>query len=764
MGSLPKAPRGFDVPAHPYTSAAEISAAVQAGRSTDHWIKPDEILGAVRQLILPANRIPHLEAMMSVPAGEVRVDELVRYLEAVREAWPTMAVATFVDGAVLQLLKTRLPELSEFLIWGETHTALDRAVQLSSNRVACLKPMIEGIATGLNLLSAATLYEICGHMAPLFSADDVAQALFPYLQRLLGDVDQEKVQTFDGIDIPSSSTDALARYLFALLSDIEIATRWRAAHCLRRLVRYGDKTVLKATLELWQRKADPSFRFAKAPFYSQAARLWLMICLARLAKEAPGSVAPHVDLIVAALQDQDYPHPAVRSFAQDALRAMESAGVVKLTPKQREVVDTANTSSIPKAVRPWVATAHSKQPEKKPRFDFNFMDTIRYWFEPALNVFAEISLDELRNEAEHWIVDRWKVDPKFSTWRDEPRQKRLREQDWNLRSNDHGNHPAIEDYRTYLEWYSLECAIGSLMASHALAISRYDDSEVDEFQRRLKWQKLSEQPYWLADLLSPKPCETRFWTTPPAGEEWQSTAEDLDFVRELMRGESPSHLVLSSWHRTFSDDFDWGASVSSALVEPVNAMALVRALQTAEEPMDYKLPDGADYEDDRFDIAEPEFKLSSCLQAIDNDGGIDEKDPLCFETSRTQVMPAKMTAPQLMLSDRTVSWPSKDGVTYSYERWKSQRDINGEYQGAAIKTEGHRLFADVTQVLKYLQTSGRDLILEVRISRKRGGRHQVRKEEKHLELEGRFDGVILLRADGTIHTMDGCLGAWPISS
>jgi len=502
---------------------------------------------------------------------------------------------------------------------------------------------------------------------------------------------------------------------------------------------------------------------ADAPFYWQAARLWMMVCLARLATEAPQSVAPFVDLMIAALKDKDFPHPALRSYAQDALRALQTAGIVVLSPQQQDAADSANTSMLPKTKRPWNGSFSSDHLNGGKRFDFNPLDTIPYWFQPALGVFADVSLDELRSEAERWILDCWRVDPKFSSWGDEPRQKRLPERSWDLRSNDHGRHPIIEDYRTYLEWYSLQCSVGSLMASRPLATSRYDDSDDDEFEERLQWQKLTEPPYWLADVLSPKPLESRFWISPPEGDKWQTSVEDVDFIRELMRGESSTDIVVSSWHRTLSDNFDWSVSMSSSLVEPANALALVRALQTADEPMDWKLPDAADHDDDRFEIREPGFRLESWLQSMDGDGRFDDTDPLCFDTDRTRTSPAGMKASRVVRADRIISWPAKDGVVYNYERWENRRDTKEEYRGMAIKTDGHRLFADVPQVLEHLSRLDRDLIVEVRISRKRGGnRYQIRKEEEHLKLEGRFDAVILLKRDGSVHTADGCLGTWPI--
>jgi hypothetical protein len=753
----------FVIASHAYTSASEIAEALVDNKKGDRWIRPEDVLSAIRKLVTPANRILHLDAVMLVAGAELSADVLVRHFEAARADWPTLATQEFIDNATKHLLKERLPELSGFLVWGERRTSIDRAIELNSNPATCLKPMIEGVAAGLDSLSAATLYEICGRMAPLFAPQDLSKALVPYLDRLLAQLDTNGISRFDGTDIPVSSTKALGRYLFSLLSDIEIATRWRAAHCLRRFVRYGDYTVLNATVGLWHRTVDRSFRLAEAPFYWQAARLWLMICLARLATEAPQSVVPFVDLMVASLKDQDFPHPALRSYAQDAVKALQSAGIIVLNSQQQEAVESVNTSTLPRTKRPWESTSSANGPKRERRFDFNPIDTIPYWFQPALSVFADVSLDELRSEAESWIIDRWRVDPKASSWKEEPRQKRLPERSWDLRSNDHGRHPAIEDYRTYLEWYSLQCSVGSLMASRPLATSRYDDSEEDEFEERIQWQKLTEPPYWLSDLVSPKPLESRFWTSPPEGEEWQTSIEDIDFIRELTRGNSPKDIVVSCWQEARSDNFEWSASVSSSLVEPDNSLALVRALQSADEPMDWKLPDAGDHDEDRFEIEEPGFRLESWLQSLDGEGRFDDTDPLCFDTDRTRTLPAGLKESRTVKPDRVVTWPAKDGVVYSYERWKNKRDTKEEYRGVAIKTDGHRLFAEASQVFEYLSRMDRDLIVEVRISRKRGGnRYQIRKEEEHLKLEGRFDAVILLRRDGSVHTADGCLGTWPI--
>jgi hypothetical protein len=75
-------PNSLRLSAGSYTSVAEVSEAVRSGRTGDRWIRVDDILAAIRQSITPANRVTHLEAMMSVPASDVSADELVTYFGA----------------------------------------------------------------------------------------------------------------------------------------------------------------------------------------------------------------------------------------------------------------------------------------------------------------------------------------------------------------------------------------------------------------------------------------------------------------------------------------------------------------------------------------------------------------------------------------------------------------------------------------------------------------------------------------------------------
>jgi hypothetical protein len=386
-----------------------------------------------------------------------------------------------------------------------------------------------------------------------------------------------------------------------------------------------------------------------------------------------------------------------------------------------------------------------------------------YWIEPTSTIFAAATSEDLATEAERWIIDAWKVSPSCCKWNAEPRQSRFSERDYGLRSNDHGSMPTIEDYRTYLEWYSLQCAVGSLMRTEELSKTEYEDGE-DEFEERLGRQKLTEPPYWLADLLSTRPPEIKFWNKPAAVDRWLAEISEQGFLDQLSGGDAGEDLIICGDTDARSSEFSWDADVRSALVEPTNALALVRALQTADEPLDFKLPEaGPERYGGRFSFSETAFVLEGWVRFHDSDERFDEGDPLCLRISRTRSMPFEHCERPTLARDGILIWPPTQGITFSYERWKDRRDLTDrDYEGPEIRTSGSRLYAKAEDILSFLKTRKRNLIMEIQISRKRGGsRHQIRKEEKSIELEGRFCGIFLLREDGSIHNAEGLVGTWP---
>ena len=753
----------FDLPSSPFTSAESIVEVIGSARKQGTYVSVSSLLIAIGKTVTPQNRVPHLDALVALSEFNVRGDDIVDALEVAYRDWQGPAVNSWFEEAVPRILRLHLGAFVGLIVWDRENATIDRLVRFIKQTESSVRALIEGFGKNLDDFDAGTIYELCRRLFGMISSDDAQSVLVPYVGRLKSSIPLEDKAEFDGTDIPDSSDAVLARYLFVLMSDVDTRMRWRAAHCLRRLVRYGKCSIVQAIAGLWDRQSEKAFRAPEAPFYWQAARLWLVTALSRIAAENPKSIAPEVNLFLAAIRDEAYPHPAVRSFCQDALRTLQDNGFVSLSNSDMQVLEGANQTGLPRLTRDRRDGFNCNQGSGTRRWEFNVIDTTSYWIQPTSRIFAKVSSEDLAIEAERWILDKWKVNPSYGKWNAEPRQSRFSERDYALRSNDHGSMPTIEDYRTYLEWYSLQCAVGSFMKTEELSKTDYEDGE-DEFEERLGRQKLTEPPHWLADLLSTRPPEKRFWNKPGQIDQWLTEISEQDFLDEISRGDTGEDLIVFGGADVQSSEFSWDADVESALVEPANALALVRALQTAEEPIDFKLPEaGPDRYGSRFSFSETAFALEGWIRSHDSDGRFDEGDPLCFRISRTRFMPFEHCERPILAGDGILVWPPTKGITFSYERWKDRRDLTDrDYEGPEIRTFGSRLYAKAEEIFSFLKTNKRDLIMEIRISRKRGGsRHQIRKEEKSIELEGRFCGIFLLRGDGSIYNAEGRVGAWP---
>jgi hypothetical protein len=742
-----------------------IAALLESTRKAEHYVAPRDVLKALQRDVAPGDRLQFMDSLVALLGSKLRGEDIIECLEFAKVTWKTLAIDDWIADVIPRLIREQLPVFAEMIIWQQEHGTLDRLLALIEPSSKVGQSLIEGIGNGIEQLSASGIYELMARVFVFLPSSALKDVLCPYVERLIDA--QPDINKLAGItDIPDDTDESLARFVFALMSDVDTRLRWRAAHCIRRLVAYGNSEIIQVLAGLWPRTEEHSFRSPGTPFYWQAARLWTITTLSRIACENPSEVAPLKRFLLDVLQDSSFPHPAIRSFGQDAIRELQAVKLISLTRTEKSVVDKALDIGLPRQKRNHKLLENRKQGDiKAARWEFDELDTMPYWFNPASHVFADVSGRQLAEEAERWIVDRWKVDPKYREWRNEPRQSRFSERDYRLRSNDHGSHPIIEDYRTFLAWYGLQCAIGSLGQTKPYSKTDYEDG-VDEFESDLERQKLSEPPFWLSDLLSPRPPEAALHRRPADIDKWLSEVSEQEFLEYLeRRGGATRELIIRGSTDVRCSEYRWHVSIRTALVSPENSLSLVRALQTAPEPLDFCLPDaGADSLGERFTIDEENFKLEGWISSHASDNRFDDHDPLNFGVSRRIASPFEHALEPVLRDDGVLRWPSTNGIEFSYERWKDDRDVrDSEYEGPELRTSGWRLFASANEVQSFLASVGRELIIEIDLRKERGGRsYQIRKKDESERVrEGRFCGIFLFRQDGTVCTAERCLGTWP---
>ena len=191
--------------------------------------------------------------------------------------------------------------------------------------------------------------------------------------------------------------------------------------------------------------------------------------------------------------------------------------------------------------------------------------------------------------------------------------------------------------------------------------------------------------------------------------------------------------------------------VASALVSPDRSASLLRALQTATNPHDFRIPDA----DDDLQIESGAFQLKGWVVNRTRDKGLDRFDPWAADISYPAIKPACAVIKLLgLVSDSEhrewyiSSREQQDAVLWS-QVWGYYNDGDDEKE----RGQGRRLQAPLSFLTDLLTAVGMDLIVEVEIERrKRRLRYESYKEDGlgyilanvrlfHIKSDGTINGL-----------------------
>jgi hypothetical protein len=759
----------IDWQAYRFVSAKEvedvIGIAIEGARTSDTYVSVSAIFDKMRSVVALGDRRAHLDALVDFTSSKVSDYELAHAItKGVLEWRGTPAVDNWCRERLMNVVVEQLPGFSRFL--GSDRRPLPDLLETSGvpdQQIAAA--LIEGLERHVDRLNAATIYALVGLLGKHCSPTEAAEVITRYVSRLVQRITPSDREKWDTGDVPTILSESMARYLYALMGDVDVRSRWRAAHVIRSLVRMGDSSVVDGLLALYDRLSEASYRLPDAPFYWLAARLWLMITLDRISDETPLALKSHGKRILKIASDDNFPHILVRAFAKSAVSKLVAAGTMHIDPIQRKALKNVNTSRVrrrkarPPSYKAGFDRYAYKQREER-RFHFDTMDTLPYWYSGAMRRFADVDREKFLDAAERWIVDHWGVRNNPWQWDQEPRKQRF--SDSSVSSwHSHGSLPILERFHTYLEWHAMWCATGDLMQRNALV--KVEKNDYDTFEHWLNGEGLTAPPQWLADLRGPKPLESRFWFAPVGDvNAWIEDVGDNDFLTELGLLKGNEMMAVEGHHETRSRGFMLSVQVRSALVSCDTAIFLVRALQTVDDSWDYHIPLAGD--DSEINVSP--YKLNGWIIDDRHDLGIDERDPFRYEIRGLEYCPSAKTATVLnlkLIPDSGAKWvgaKSRDTV-FVYEAWGDNRGDEGERlrYDETVRSSGSRLLCDKGALGTILSKTGLDLIVEIEITRRTKGYEYSRHDEEEAK-ESRFDRVVVLRRDGTIETAEGCLGSW----
>ena len=689
-----------------------------------------------------------VSAFADVP--ELGLYDLERFLKQVPNSWRNrLAVKSALARAVKAFCRRYCMEIAR----GGYYEPL-------SLRVACeVSGLSEGevidvVLTALGetpeLFGAGRLFTLVGLLATKLSHGEALEALsFGF------DLFEPVTEANDGdgtwsaaLAPPSDIEAALAGYIWAGLAAPRGRLRWEAAHVVRRLCTLGREKVVGRLVALATGSKGGPFADARLHFYDLHARQWLMIGLARAAKENPEVLFPHAEFLIRLALNGE-PHVLTReSAARAALELIDSGLQGHDQPDLRERLAAVNKSPFPTAeskryerIRPRDGGADEEG--ERPPLHFG-LDVGPYLLAPLGDLFA-MSQRDVERAVSNVITKEWRFLPK-DRWIEDERVRRKIFRDGETYEARSSN-PRTHDLDFYLAYHAMMIVAARLLAT--VPVHRDPDYPEDGFDKWVSDHGLTRTDGgWLADRRDPDPPERPRWKNDKLTDDWRWSLCRDDFDALLFR---PGQR-LNLWGRwtLVEGDREESVAIKSAFVWAGRSGALLRALQCSGS-YDYIIPA---VDDDEIDAGP--FQLKAWVKNSQQSGRLDEQDPWAGNITYPSIVPAGFVVDMLDLRsdpEQRQWWMrvgERDQTVLWCKVWGQRRERNDNEEEPE---RGRRFHGSLGFVCELLRRVGMDLIIKVEIGRR------LRHSRYHRESSDEFGyaqpsaRLFLVKADGTVYTV-----------
>jgi hypothetical protein len=505
------------------------------------------------------------------------------------------------------------------------------------------------------------------------------------------------------------------------------------------------REILSALVALTDTATGGVFADARLYFYHLHARQWLLIALARAAKDRPDVIAVHSDFILKYVQPAEM-HVLIREFAKRAALTLIDAGFLASTPPQP--ISNVNVSPFPaigsRSYNRPTARSRTATPAGE-RLYFGF-EMGPYWFAPLARCFG-LAEDDVGDRAAAVLTQDWQYRGRLHWEEDErTRRKILKNEDTNY---SHSSYPRADELQFYLSYHAMMVVAGQLLAT--TPTYRSPDYSEEDFSNWLYSRHDLSRPdgYWLADRRDPIPLDNHDWKQDKEkeGNDWRSSVRHRDFDRVLSPSEG--RLTLWGYWTAVSGRREETCNVRSALVSPSRSQALLRALQSADNPHDFVIPDADS--DRQIDFGS--FRLKGWIIDQSRDSGIDVNDPWAGRIGYPAPNPSpEVVAAMNLNADReNRNWLQGQDkcAVVNAETWGTFREKDED----GGEERGDRLQATLGFTTDLLRVLDMDMIVSVEIQRRRSYRRYESRSDDEKKWVPPSTRIFLIKADGRIRSI-----------
>lgn len=348
--------------------------------------------------LVPSQRGEFVDVLGAIsadhPVARFHADDVLDALIRAAQEWhgsPTLRAR--IATAITRVVETHVDGLTRYAQLAEEVMRKLLALGVVEDPAGLV---LRVVGSSLERLDARTLFVTAGQLALALDREERAALLDWSLAGL-------EPEPITAPDLPVERADVIAGLIWSLFAAPDKVTRWRAAHVARDLIRGGDAALASALFDCTQRRDGGAFCSETLPFHWLSGRVWALMVIARVARDAPECVAALAPELAAIARDTAWPHASVREFARRGALRIAAALPETLAPELVGELELTNKPRACKLERDdyFHRTGSGNRDYDKERFHFDFMDTLPYVYGPFGARFG-LDVDAVCERAERW--------------------------------------------------------------------------------------------------------------------------------------------------------------------------------------------------------------------------------------------------------------------------------------------------------------------------------------------------------------------------
>lgn len=501
-------------------------------------------------------------------------------------------------------------------------------------------------------------------------------------------------------------SETVSKYLWKVLGHPDKKFRWSAVHSVGRMVCLCKQEILLSMIKITEQVIDPAFIDIRNYFFYDSAKLWLYTAFERIMYDNPEAILPFYSYFKELAISQKVIHALHRRISKNI-----ALYLAKLFNKEDiELLSVADDTKFEKISenRRYLRADYSHK--KDFNFDFDFMDTLPYWYNHIGKIF-EKSEEDIARDCEQYIEQFNINNSNVLEW--EKIFCKNRYQGRNTR-NDHGSLPEVELMDKYAEWHSMFYVADYYRGTLPMI---NDEDGYYTYNNWIDSFTISLSNIWISEVRDNVPYIPLFWTYEKMIDLVNSKkykipdglAEKLIFDKE----ECKNVVVLNLSNRSVYDKSERRIRIKSVLIDKNYVNILINELQNAQNVLEdyYRTEDQyrrnssinvmptciqyGNMKDDSIEKHDPfnkemEGGLYSLSEQVIKHFGYEELDPLLYS-----------------LPSNKVKYPF--GISY----W-SEPGYAGSYH--KTRTYGDIAYVDKEGLLKLLKSTDQVLLLQCTIT------------------------------------------------